>query len=269
MKSLHLTLLALIPTSLFGVAGCGSHSVNLSAAAQSIPNITGEWLFTTAGAKPSLAAGLLEKADVITGSATVYACSSTPEKTSLSGTVNSGGELTLETGALTEGPVLTFHGQLNADGKSSSNMTLSVSGAGCNLPAVTRITAQVYAPAQGSYTGTFTGADGASTPVTATLSQSSNAGPGGGYALSGSVSFPNSPCLDTATINSTQSTVTGGALSATYVATIAGQTVTVTATGTADANAVNIAITRWTVAGGLCDGYSGTGNLMGSAMLTF
>ncbi len=204
-ESLHVAfLLALTPTSLFGIAGCGSYSVNLPAAAQSLRAVTSELLFTTAGAKPSLAAELLEKAGVVTGTGTVYACSSTPEKTSLSGTVSSGGKLTLETGALIKGLILTLQGQLNRDSKNSSNMTLSVSGAGCHLPAVTRINAQVYAPAQGSYNGNFVSSDGASTPVTATLSQNNNAGPGGSYALSGSVSFPNSSCLHIATINSTE-----------------------------------------------------------------
>ena len=263
MNSSRITCaLALVPISLLNLTGCGSRSETLSAPAHTSPDIAGAWLFSEAGDEPVLAAGLSEKTGVVTGTGTVYVCSSTPEQTTLNGTVSSGGELTLETAALAKGQVMTFHGQLSTDGKSSSNVTAVASGTGCNLPAAQTLKAQVYAPAQGNYTGTFVGADGAATPVTATLSQSSNAGPGGGYTLSGSVSFPNSPCLETATINSAQSTVTGGTLSATYVASVAGQTVTVTATGTADANAANIAITNWTIAGGSCDGYSGTGKLM-------
>ncbi len=255
-------LLALIPTLLFGIAGCGTSSKSFPALAQSSSDITGSWLFAGAGAKTVLAAGLSEKTGAITGVGTVYGCSGTSEQTTLHGTVSSGGELTLETGALVGGASLAFHGQLNTDGKSFSKVTLDVSGTGCSLSAVQALTAQAYAPAQGNYTGHFIGADGASIPVMATLSQSSNAGPGGGYALSGSVSFPTSTCLNTAMIDSAQSLVSGGALSATYVATVAGQTVTITAVGTVDANAVNIGITKWTIAGGSCDGYSGTGSLI-------
>jgi len=262
MRSLRIAfLLASIPTLLFGVAGCGTSSRSLPALTQSSSDITGAWLFAGAEAKPILAAGLSEKNGAITGVGTVYGCSGSAEQTMLHGTVSFGGELTLGTGALAGGASLTFRGQLSASGKSAGNVTLAVSGTSCSLSADQTLTAQAYAPAQGSYTGTFTGADGASTPVTAILSQSSNAGPGGSYALSGSVSFPRSPCLNTAMINSAQSTVTGGALSAMYVATVAGQTVTITAIGTADANAVNIAITKWTIAGGSCDGYSGIGSL--------
>ena len=75
------------------------------------------------------------------------------------------------------------------------------------------------------------------------------------------MSFPSSPCLATAAIASASSTVTGGALAATYNATVGGQVVTIAAAGTADAAANTITITHWTIAGGPCDGYSGTGTL--------
>ena len=247
--------------TLLGAAGCGTRSASFPAPAISTPDVTGGWLFTGSAATPFLAAALTEKAGVVQGTGTVYACSTTAEQTALAGTVSSAGEVMLQTGVLAEGPLLTFRGMLAQDGKSLGGLTVAASGAGCRLPASQKITAQVYAPAHGAYAGSFVGADGESTPVTATLSQSSTPGPGGSYALSGSVSFPNSPCLDTAAISSAASTVTGGALSAVYTATVAGQQVTISATGTADAAAANLAVSRWAITGGPCDGYSGTGSL--------
>lgn len=244
------------------LAGCGSHNSNLPASVGSFPAVAGAWLFSGANAAPILAAGLLESNGVLTGTGTVYGCSTTAEQVVLSGSVSTGGQLQLSSGPLAGGASLSVHGQLSADGKSLSGAALAVVGSGCNLTQAQSVTAQVYAPAQGNYSGTFVGSDGASTPVTAVLTQSSNPGPGGSYTLGGSVSFPNSPCLGTATIQSAQSTVTGGALSATYAATVNGQTVTISATGTADANAVHVNITNWTISGGLCDGYSGTGSLV-------
>jgi hypothetical protein len=229
---------------LVGAAGCGSNNSSTSASTGSSPDVSGEWLFSagaSAPATPSVAAGLVETAGSVTGTGTVYGCSATPQQTNLQGTVGSKGKLTLNTAALSGGAVLTLSGQLSADGKTVSDM--------------------VYAPAQGDYTGTFTGQDGVAVPVTGTLSQNTVPGPGGSYTLSGSVSFPASPCLNTATIDSALSTVTGGALSATYETTVSGQTVTVTATGTADAEAKNVKISSWVISGGECDGYGGTGTL--------
>jgi hypothetical protein len=250
---------------LVGAAGCGSNNSSTSASTGSSPDVSGEWLFSagaSAPATPSVAAGLVETAGSVTGTGTVYGCSATPQQTNLQGTVGSKGKLTLNTAALSGGAVLTLSGQLSADGKTVSDMVLASAGQGCSAAVSGQtVSGQVYAPAQGDYTGTFTGQDGVAVPVTGTLSQNTVPGPGGSYTLSGSVSFPASPCLNTATIDSALSTVTGGALSATYETTVSGQTVTVTATGTADAEAKNVKISSWVISGGECDGYGGTGTL--------
>jgi hypothetical protein len=253
-------------------AGCGDNASSTTASSGASPSVTGEWLFssgatgsTSEGTAPSVAAGLVDTSGAVTGTGTVYGCTTTPQQTTLQGTVGSKGTFALTTGKLTGGAVLTLSGQLSADGKTVSSMALSTAGAGCKAAAGRSVTGQVYTPAQGDYAGTFTGQDGVAVPVTGTLSQSTVPGPGGSYTLSGSVSFPSSPCLDTATINSALSTVTGGALSATYETTVNGQTVTVTATGTADAAAKNVTITSWLSAGGECDGYGGTGSLTESS----
>jgi hypothetical protein len=255
-----------------GAAGCGDNNSSTPSVSGATPSVTGEWLFssdasgsTAAATAPSVAAGLVDTSGTVTGTGTVYGCSTTPQQTTLQGSVGSKGKLALTTGKLTGGAVLTLSGQLSADGKTVSSMALSSAGAGCSAAAGQSITGQVYTPAQGDYAGTFIAQDGTKVTVTGTLSQSAIAGPGGSYTLSGSVSFPSSPCLDTATINSALSTVTGGALSATYETTVQGQNVTITATGTADAAAQNVTITNWVIAGGECDGYSGTGSLTESS----
>ena len=254
-----------------GLSGCGNQLASTTPAAPttpatpaSYPAVTGDWKFSAAGSVLSVAAGLTSQAGTVTGTATVYGCASQPETTTLIGSITTKGALKLTSGAVAGGAVLTIAGQLSADGKTAQNVTLTSSGSGCAIAATAAaqtLTGQVYAPAAGNYTGTFTGSDGVPTAVTATLSQGATAGPGGSYTLSGSVSFPNSPCLGTATINSATSTVTGGALSATYNATVSGVPVTITATGTADVTATNITITNWVISGGECDSYSGTGAL--------
>jgi hypothetical protein len=240
--------------------GCGGSP--LSPTNDGYASITGDWRFSNSAANTSVSAGLVDDAGSVTGTATVTGCSSISEQMDLTGSVSSKGVLTLKTVQLAGGAVLTLRGQLSADGQTASNITLISSGRTCSLPASQTLTGQVYSPATGSYTGTFTGSDGEATPVTAMLSQNVSPGPGGSYTLSGSVAFPSSPCLATASIDSALSTVTGGVLSATYATTVAGQSVTITAAGTSDPSATNVTITNWIIAGGPCDGYSGTGNLV-------
>ena len=254
-----------------GLSGCANQVASTTPATPvtpatpaTYPSVTGDWKFSGPGSSLSVAAGLSSEAGTVTGVGTVYGCASQPETTSLNGSVTTQGALKLTSAALEGNSVLAIVGQLSSDGKTVQKVTLTSSGSGCAIaetPSAQPLTGQVYAPASGNYAGTFTGSDGSATPVTGTLSQSASPGPGGAYTLSGSVSFPASPCLDTATINSATSTVTGGALSATYDATVNGAPVTITATGMADATATNITISNWTIAGGECDGYSGTGML--------
>lgn len=247
-----------------GVVGCGTNLQPAQSNSSSTPyaSVSGDWRFGNSTTGFAIAAGLVDTTSAVTGTATLYGCGSTPLQTTIGGNVDSSGLLSLETAALPGGGTVSLQGQVSADGKTMASASVSSNSAACSVPAAQVLTGQVYAPATGNYTGTFTGSDGDATPVTATLSQSATAGSGGGYTLSGSVSFASSPCLDnTATINSATSTVTGGALSATYTSTLDGQTVTITATGTATPDASSITISNWTIAGGLCDGYSGTGSL--------
>ena len=241
--------------------GCGTHSTLAPSASQQNPGLTGAWLFTDSGAHAVLAAALSTHAGVIAGAATAYGCSDTPQQTTVSGTVTSSGGVVFNTGRLSGGEVLELRGKLGADRKSVEGRLTAV-GAKCSpVLADGGIAGHVYAPAHGSYTGIFTGSDGASTPVTAVLSQAVVAGPGGSYTLNGSVAFPGSLCLSAATVDAAQSTVTGGALSAAYTAVVDGRKITIEASGTTDPSAAHIAITRWAIMGGSCDGYSGTGVL--------
>jgi hypothetical protein len=149
---------------LVGAAGCGSNNSSTSASTGSSPDVSGEWLFSagaSAPATPSVAAGLVETAGSVTGTGTVYGCSATPQQTNLQGTVGSKGKLTLNTAALSGGAVLTLSGQLSADGKTVSDMVLASAGQGCSAAVSGQtVSGQVYAPAQGDYTGTFTGRRG-------------------------------------------------------------------------------------------------------------
>jgi hypothetical protein len=263
----HTAVSALFLCLIAGLAGCGYDNSPKPAptpARGSTPDVSGEWLFSagaSAASVPSLAAGLTDSAGTLTGTGTVYGCAATPQQTTLQGSVSSKGALTLATAPLDGGAVLALSGQLSTDGKTVSAAALTSTGQGCTAAQGQSVIGQVYTPEKGSYSGVFTGQDNVSVPVTGILSQSAVPGPGGSYTLSGSVSFPSSPCLATATIDSALSTVTGGNLSATYETTVDGQTVTVTATGTADAAAQNVTITHWVIAGGECDGYGGTGSL--------
>ena len=241
--------------------GCGSQESPLSTAAASPANVTGAWRFTGTGTNVTIAAGLVDTVSTVAGTATVYGCGTGPEQTTVNGSVTKESILTLKTAPLAGGAVLILKGQISADGKSTSDASLASSGDGCTISETTGLKGQVYAPASGSYSGTFVGSDGDSSPVTAILTQSSSPGGGGSYTLSGSVSFPASPCLATATLNTASSTVTGGDLSATYNAIVNGSAVTITATGTADPDATHVTIANWTITGGPCDGYSGTGSL--------
>lgn len=256
-------LFALSLGLLVALSGCSSRITPASpAVSQTYALLTGSWLFSSADTNFSIDAGLSGNAGAVTGTATVHGCSGTPEQTTLSGPVSTTGTMTLRTAKLAGGEILSLHGQLSPDGKTISNATVTTSGSGCAVPAGEMLRAQVYAPATGNYSGTFTGSDNVAIAVTATLSQNTIAGPGGSYSLSGTVNFPASPCLgNIATINSASSTVTSGTLSAAFNTTVSGQPVTVNATGTADPSADTVTISQWTISGGSCDTYSGTGSL--------
>lgn len=263
VKPFHTTIAFILPVSALALlTGCGSSLQQPTSASDSSPNITGSWLFSGSSVTPSIAAGIIESDDTIAGTASISGCSSMPEQTTLTGSVDDQGTFNIKTGELPGGTALLLTGKLNSDGKTISNASLVASGSACASGGATQtISGQLYAPASGNYSGTFTGSDGDATQVAATLLQSTNPGPGGSYTLSGSVSFPSSPCLATASIESASSTVTAGKLSAVYGTTVDGVTVTIQATGTADATASHIVITNWTISGGTCDGYSGTGAL--------
>lgn len=250
---------AILPVGLF-TAGCSNNgSLSLLSAPASA---AGNWSFAAPAGSSLITAGLIDVNGEITGSATVTGCAGGPQQTIVQGMVDSAGNLRFGTGRLTDGSVLQLQGRLSSDGKSVEDAALFSSGSSCGALTAGRLKGQVYAPDTGSYTGTFIGSDQAQTPVAATLSQNSDPGAGGGYALSGSISFPASPCLGTGTATIVNgSTVTGSTLNAVYATTVSGQSVTITAVGTADPDATMLNITNWTISGGVCDGYSGTGQL--------
>lgn len=247
---------------LTGLLATGCSTATPPSSVATPANVTGDWSFAASMGGGLIAAGLIDTDGKVTGAATVTGCGSGAQQIVVQGAVSNMGILTLSTGQLAGGSVLQLKGQLGSDGKTIGNVTLSSSSSSCDALVAEELKGQVYAPATGSYTGTFTGSDQVQTPVTATLSQNTNPGAGGSYTLTGSISFPSSPCLGTGAATIVNgSTVTGSTLNATYTTTVSGQPVTITAVGTADPDATAINVRSWTISGGVCDGYSGTGQL--------
>ncbi len=96
-------------------------------------------------------------------------------------------------------------------------------------------------------------------PISTTLTQVAAPDSNGQFHLTGNAAFAANPCFSSPAV--TDSLVTGDALSATYSQTSGGVTATVTASGTFNADATTLTITKYSIAGGACDGDSGTGLL--------
>jgi len=243
------------------LSGCSDETITNPSAAISV---TGNWqIASTAAAASKLSAlsgaftGTSASLTGILHSNSASACIAPAAAFGVTGSTNSTGVTTI-TGANVAGGVLTFSGNLAANGKSLSNTTYNVAGGSCAFAAaVTGATAQDYAPITGNYTGSFSDPNGQLITVAASLTQSPTADANGNFTLSGTGTFPSNPCFNSpVTISNTQ--VTGGSFTFTY-ADPATQN-SVTSNGTFSSDGTTLTVTNWTLAGP-CGPDSGTGLL--------
>jgi hypothetical protein len=262
-----LSLLALL------LAGCASTSSNSSnfAAATSYTVASGNWAIAPQPAAgnsapvPAASGSLLRAADgTLTGTfrlSPAPACLPPATNLAVTGSVDAKGQLHLASEPI-NGATWTLTGQLAADGRSLTASTTSLSGGAC-APVTASAAGTLYTPISGTYAGSFTDASGVTVPVSTTLTQTSAPDANGQYHLSGSATFPSNPCFASPAV--TDSLVTGNSLSASYspqqgpVSSLV--TSTVSASGTFNADATTLTITAYSVAGGDCDGDTGTGLL--------
>jgi hypothetical protein len=253
------------------LTGCGgSQSPTAMSAAASKMAVTGNWSFAAGAGAPApfvVNAGFAAPAsDPQTGAQqfsgvariTGAGCVSSGTNVVLSGSADAHNNLTL-TSQPFGGTTLTLRGQLSADGKSITGATYAFAGGSCAALASGQAAATSYASISGTYAGPFIDAEGNSIAVTANLTQTTQPDPNGQFHLSGSATFANNSCFVSPVV--TDSVVTGSSLSTTYSSTQNGQTSTITATGTFNSGSTVLTVSNWKVAGGMCDGETGTGTL--------
>ena len=173
----------------------------------------------------------------------------------VSGAADSSGVLTL-TGPLAGG-TLTITGTLASDGKSLTEATYNVTGGSCGFVKPADATAQAFTPISGTYTGSFTDADGVVATVSANLSQSPSAATTGNYTLSGTATLPNNPCFSTQNLTVSNTQVTGGTFTFTF--TDPNTSASVTASGTFSPDATTLTVAPWTLSN--CSTDTGHGSM--------
>ncbi len=275
-KLLALTSLGLAGLLAGLLAGCSTTSSptqSTTAPTQSYAELAGNWQFAAAGnpALTSLAGSLTVSGANVTGMLhpLAGACVAGPTAVpfAVSGAISSTGLLTLTSTSFAGG---TFHltGTLAANQHSLQNPAYAVSGGSCAAatPALARLTpqdnptitiAQQYQPISGTYTGSFSDADGIILAVSANLQQSASPDANGYYHLSGTATFANNPCLNTPVV--TDSVINGATVIATYTDSATGNSIV--ATGTFDPTATTLTVSNWTLSGSPSCADSGTGSI--------
>jgi hypothetical protein len=239
--------------------GCNSTQSSLN---QSVNSISGNWAFTTAASQSAptpltLNAGFTQGSDQAVSAVAHLsgsACISTTTSIALSGSIGANNQLVL-TSKPFGGTTLSLKGQLATGGKAISDATWSFSGGSCAKLGTAAVKATDYSQISGTYSGNFVDADNNQLAISATLTQTTQPDENGQYHLSGSATFPGNPCFTQPIV--TDSLVTGNSVSTTY----SQGSASITAVGTLNSAATQLTVTSWTVAGGLCDGDSGTGLL--------
>ena len=175
----------------------------------------------------------------------------------LTGSVSGNNALTLVSQPF-GGTTLVLQGEVAATGNAIGGATWSFKGGSCGSLGQMNVAATDYSQISGQYSGNFTDTSGNSLPVEATLLQTTQPNANGQFTLSGTATFPSNTCfVDQPTL--TSSVVTGDALSMTYADSSGGAVLT--AAGTFNSTATQLTISHWSIAGGNCDGDSGTGVL--------
>ncbi|HEX4064828.1 MAG TPA: hypothetical protein VHZ09_02310 [Acidobacteriaceae bacterium] len=175
----------------------------------------------------------------------------------LSGSVTAANQMTLVSSAF-NGTTLTLKGSVTTDGNAIDNATWTFAGGNCSSMGTADLNATNYSTIGGSYTGNFIDNSGNQLPVAAFLQQTTQPDSNGQFSLSGTATFPTNGCfVQQPTL--TSSLVTGSSLTMTYTDPASGAVLT--AAGTFNAAATQLTIASWSIAGGQCNGDSGTGSL--------
>lgn len=265
------------------LSGCSLSANSLTATAPttagdsavSWASVAGNWGFASAGTPASanrltsLGGSLAVNGSSVT--ATLHPlvsgqCLASSEILTLTGTISSGGALTLA-GESAKGVSVKIGGTLATDRHSLENPALAAVGAACSgatphLSGLARprdgvgITAQQYQPVSGTFSGTLTDVDGDSFPLTTTVSEIAQPDTDGTYHIQGTANAPDNACVPGA-VTATASVLSGGSISATYSD---GNGTTITASGYASADGTTIALTSWQITGA-CGTASGSGTL--------
>jgi hypothetical protein len=156
------------------------------------------------------------------------------------------------------GTTLTITGQVAPNGKGMAAANWSFAGGACASLGKAAVTATNYSTIGGTYTGVFSDRDDNQLAVSAFLQQTTQPDANGQFSVSGTATFPSSPCF-TEQPTVTSSLVTGSSLSMTY--TDPGSGAVLTATGTFNSAASQLTIASWSIVGGACNADSGTGTM--------
>lgn len=232
------------------LAGCAVNST--IAASSPLPALAkGNWQFSSADNSaahlPSLSGELSGTSASISGllhSQSLSACVVPGTTLEVSGAADATGAIKL-TGPVANG-ILTITGTLASDGKSISNATYTVTGGTCAFVKPAVATAQAYTPINGTYTGTFSDADGPVITISAQLQQSDLSNTSGNFTLNGSGTFGQNPCF-TSPVQVSGTQVTGGSFTMTYADSTTGNQVT--ASGTFSPDATTLTVTSWQLSG--------------------
>lgn len=268
-----LGIVGLLAGFLSGCAASASGSV-ASTSAHSFAEVSGNWQISSASAThaalSSLGGALTVSGSTITGTLHALAgtclASSGSAPFAVSGSISADNTVTLSSTSAVGG---AFHltGTLSADQRSLLNPTFAITGGHCASGAAhsalspqdasTITIAQQYQPVSGTYTGSFSDADGTVMAVSATLTQSSSPDANGYYHLTGNATFANNPCLNAPIV--TDSVINGASITATYTDPNTGNSIV--GSGTFDNTATTLTVTNWTLTGSSSCADTGTGSI--------
>lgn len=234
-----------------------------AAATPSAAALSGNWQISAdaneAAPLPQLSGSLTGTGSAITGifhATSSNACISPQSQIAVSGSLDEHNVLALTSAPFAGGSILRLIGTVTT-GNRLEVSTYTVTGGTCAFSVGANsisATANLLQPVSGTYQGTFTDSDGASIPITATLTQTTQPDSNGVFHVSGGATFDNNQCVSSPIV--ADSTVTGNTLSTTYTQ----QGNTIVATGTFDDTATTLTITSWNL-NGPCGPASGTGLL--------
>ncbi|MGB7134377.1 MAG: hypothetical protein WBD46_03775 [Acidobacteriaceae bacterium] len=238
-------------------AGCGGLQSNTGVGTA----LSGNWAFTPANnSSLSLNLGFTQGAyETVSAVARLNGASCIGSATNilLTGSVSAADQMTLVSSPF-NGTILTLKGAVAATGNAIGDASWSFTGGSCASLGAATVSATNYSTIGGTFTGNFVDGSGNQLPVSAFLQQTTQPDSNGQFSLSGTTSFPANACfVQQPTL--TSSLVTGSSLSMTYTDPAGGAVLT--ATGTFNSAATQLTIASWTIAGGACDGDSGTGSL--------